>query len=565
MTKPRELSSYPNPNSIDGSRIVDASIDYSKLAPNVFGGGAAINVKSFGVVGNGSDDDTENIQLAFDSISEYETLVFPNGEYRTNGCITITTPNIGVIFNGCTFLVGDTGTAGIYLNGGVAKTGFLFQQAHGCHIIGSATFIGQGTPGSPGTPGATSLLGMAWDNCDDVNCPAFMRFERMAIGRLMQNCTRGSWGDVQGDTLWGVQPFDPSGPGNAGTLEDFIGCSFCSFGNAVGYNVDKPLRYLSVGTGAGNNEFCSFGSTTIYGRPGSNTAHALALRSAYYCQFGPVAAYDCTIAVYAIQYEPDSAWDLANNTIESVVSISASTNATDSVIQIDSLLTKDLGPLHIGMIDATVNGEFGILMLRGTLTVGQATLKTGPLAASNSRLIAVWSSDSTKTTRLSVDYLSIEDNGGVTPVNIGNGAAFLAKHIDVVKGPNTAKTSPIKYENAYGPGSSFIRPIIESIRYTQNGSAENYLYVVFDGVNGFDAWSIGTVEGSGSSGVARFASDTFSIKNSRVLSSSIPTSGAYSPSAILWNSTPSGGGTPGWVCVVGGTPGTWKSMANLSA
>lgn len=32
---------------------------------------------------------------------------------------------------------------------------------------------------------------------------------------------------------------------------------------------------------------------------------------------------------------------------------------------------------------------------------------------------------------------------------------------------------------------------------------------------------------------------------------------------VLWNSAPSAGGAPGWVCTTGGTPGTWKAMANL--
>lgn len=34
---------------------------------------------------------------------------------------------------------------------------------------------------------------------------------------------------------------------------------------------------------------------------------------------------------------------------------------------------------------------------------------------------------------------------------------------------------------------------------------------------------------------------------------------------IVWNTLPSAGGTPGWMCVTGGTPGTWKAMANLAA
>ena len=34
---------------------------------------------------------------------------------------------------------------------------------------------------------------------------------------------------------------------------------------------------------------------------------------------------------------------------------------------------------------------------------------------------------------------------------------------------------------------------------------------------------------------------------------------------ICWNTTPVAGGTPGWVCITAGAPGTWKAMANLAA
>lgn len=45
----------------------------------------------------------------------------------------------------------------------------------------------------------------------------------------------------------------------------------------------------------------------------------------------------------------------------------------------------------------------------------------------------------------------------------------------------------------------------------------------------------------------------------------IPTVGYWIRGDIVWNTTPSAGGTPGWVCVTTGTSGTWKAMANLAA
>lgn len=44
-----------------------------------------------------------------------------------------------------------------------------------------------------------------------------------------------------------------------------------------------------------------------------------------------------------------------------------------------------------------------------------------------------------------------------------------------------------------------------------------------------------------------------------------PTAGVWSQGDICWNTTPSAGGTPGWVCTTAGNPGTWKAMANLAA
>lgn len=43
-----------------------------------------------------------------------------------------------------------------------------------------------------------------------------------------------------------------------------------------------------------------------------------------------------------------------------------------------------------------------------------------------------------------------------------------------------------------------------------------------------------------------------------------PASGTWSQGNVVWNSSASAGGTPGWVCTTAGTPGTWKAMANLA-
>jgi hypothetical protein len=46
--------------------------------------------------------------------------------------------------------------------------------------------------------------------------------------------------------------------------------------------------------------------------------------------------------------------------------------------------------------------------------------------------------------------------------------------------------------------------------------------------------------------------------------SAAPVSGTWTRGSRVWNTAPVAGGTPGWVCVAAGTPGTWKAMANLA-
>ena len=49
-----------------------------------------------------------------------------------------------------------------------------------------------------------------------------------------------------------------------------------------------------------------------------------------------------------------------------------------------------------------------------------------------------------------------------------------------------------------------------------------------------------------------------------VFTSTAPATGSWRLGDLAWNTAPSAGGTPGWVCTTAGTPGTWKAMANLA-
>jgi len=54
------------------------------------------------------------------------------------------------------------------------------------------------------------------------------------------------------------------------------------------------------------------------------------------------------------------------------------------------------------------------------------------------------------------------------------------------------------------------------------------------------------------------------VDTTSFLGTAAPTTGTWKRGDIVVNTTPSAGGTPGWVCTTAGTPGTWKAMANVA-
>ncbi|MDB5417860.1 MAG: hypothetical protein JWP50_1279 [Phenylobacterium sp.] len=48
-------------------------------------------------------------------------------------------------------------------------------------------------------------------------------------------------------------------------------------------------------------------------------------------------------------------------------------------------------------------------------------------------------------------------------------------------------------------------------------------------------------------------------------SAAAPTSGEWARGDIVWNMTPTAAGNVGWICVTGGTPGTWKTFGAIDA
>jgi hypothetical protein len=55
------------------------------------------------------------------------------------------------------------------------------------------------------------------------------------------------------------------------------------------------------------------------------------------------------------------------------------------------------------------------------------------------------------------------------------------------------------------------------------------------------------------------------IAHMTYMGTAAPTSGQWYAGTRIYNKAPTAGGTPGWMCVTSGAPGTWKAMGNLAA
>ena len=508
-----------------------------------------INIMWFGA---GTTNDQSAIQCAFNVIGSNQTLVFPALSFAFDGVVVLETDSITIDWQGTTFVIGDTGSSATLVDGiSTGQVGFHFKQSHSIHLIGSAMLVGNGTPGT------TSLCGMVFDECQKVNAPAAMRFESMACGRLIINCSNGVWGSCAGLEMYGLQTFEDPPTSNAGSTEVVVGCVDCTFGDAIGKDTEKPVRYLSVASDLAQTERCTFGSTIAYGRTGSATATALAIRNGRYCAFGPVIVVNTSTAVSFVQYPGDTV-ECTLNTIASVLASAASTAASvDAAVSSEST-GNAIGENFIGNVVANASGEYGILVTSGVLSIDSATM-----SGSATRLACVYSSGFAT---LRFGSLTIKNNSGLaSPVSYGVVGILEIGLLTFDTGPAAALTAGIRFESGLGSGTT-VGGYVSRIRYRQNGSANNYVYVAMDLTNSFETFHVGHIdaETTPSSGYsARFASDNFNIQNGRMISSQAPTSGTYIRGQVVWLNNAASGLAPGWICTTAGTPGTWTPMPTL--
>lgn len=127
-----------------------------------------------------------------------------------------------------------------------------------------------------------------------------------------------------------------------------------------------------------------------------------------------------------------------------------------------------------------------------------------------------------------------------------------ASYITVTVGSGTASaTASIYIDNIY---------ILQIEPFTVNAGAhyKSYVDIWTKHVNGLE----GMLEYVKSGTLVAGTPGSF---NQMYWAAAAPTVGTFRRGDVVWNTGVSAGGSPGWVCTTAGSPGTWKTMANVAA
>ena len=147
----------------------------------------------------------------------------------------------------------------------------------------------------------------------------------------------------------------------------------------------------------------------------------------------------------------------------------------------------------------------------------------------------------------------VDFTAGPTYINAPSRQQFISRN-------NSFSISTFLRSNATPDGTA-VNPATESVSYYGGGGAyaigigtgSRHLKIQNNVVRLPDLYYQATSTGWSASSVARF------------IDSAAPVAGTWTQGDIVFNETPTAGGFIGWVCVTGGTPGTWKTFGAISA
>lgn len=537
--------------------------------------GAPVNVLDFGAVGDGVTDDTAAIQAAVNALSANSCLVFPAGTYMVSNNIVSTTSDVSVLGYGAKIV--QTGTF---------KTTLRFNSVSNIDVRG-IWFVGKGTEYNAASSSWNGVAAVYFSSCTNVS----------VSDCYMTNHSGGSirWGGsadgfrFTNNKIVGIGTAGGITPGGNNGDVAISGFASSADDNIIIADNDISEHCFGIGLSRGSN--CVISGNVIHDIPG---------------QHGVYLAEQSGIVI-------------VNNTLENIELIGIKNQLADLVslttatdISISNNIIKDVGGSGIGVgatsgaaplgsyaenVSITNNvitnaGDYAIICesVRNASVSNNIITQTGAygiywnecdgIIAENFIKYANWSAlwleltnDTTVRGNIIID--------AVLNAEAAAGQARYWYYVYAVKG-SLASVNP----KLFFAGNVLSLVGAAPTAFAAAGKCARTgpdVWVYWDRNTNLTtkAWQFNT---AGELKQIDFGfSPSVDFTSSTNLNPTTPIYGrgrrelygtqdpatagmtdTFREGDVCWHATPAAGGPPGWMCVVSGTPGTWKAMANLA-
>lgn len=160
--------------------------------------------------------------------------------------------------------------------------------------------------------------------------------------------------------------------------------------------------------------------------------------------------------------------------------------------------------------------------------------------------------------------------GGRFAWSAGQASYAGTRHIEIPEGPNNNRFYGPNFEGTLGEIYFNCDGTHNAVHHARYEGPPTIKYIVL-GANSSDnvilyGYGLLLLSHVTNNGINNniFTRTAYRTQNRTVTVGAVaPTTGTWARRDICWNTTPTAGATPGWICVVAGTPGTWKAMSNL--
>lgn len=539
-----------------------------------------ISVKDFGATGDGLTDDTAALQSAASAVPSYATLFFPAGTYLVSGQVTFTTSNIAVVGQ----------KAKIVQTGANIKTLYFVNctdvEVSGLHIYGKGASDFNGGNTSAGINGAA----LWFDTCTNLN--VHDNFIENCAGGHIRSRYDGSYSRFTNNRIVGI---GTAGGIVKGDNDVDVAIDIREAGTTRSKNVvisNNVISNTCFGIFVSHGDNITITNNVVRDIPGQHGIYNTE------CNNTVIASNAFTnialIAIKAQQIQSNNAtfknFVVSNNAINNASSgiafellsgVSATLSYTDGVtISGNTLtsLTDEYGLSLDGCRQLSVTGN--VITRCGSVGVfirNCSSTNVSDNFISNAGANGIWANGL-------LGDIVVENNTIRNAVqNYGGSAATDGSYYYYIYAVAAASlsTPPRMYlrhntmvldgsvPTLFSTNGKCVRAIAGVDVYWQDNVNLTGKGWQFDPANlkfidiGYSPSVDYTSGGNLAPNPPKYGRGRRELYGTTDPASAAMTD-TFMRGDICWNATPSAGGTPGWVCVTAGTPGTWKAMANLA-